>query len=447
MEDEVREAGGARALMIDPAAVRAHFPALDAARRSSPAPRRRPNGEGEPRRIPIFFDNPAGTQIAAEALSRMNDYLVNRNANHDGVFRASRESDAMVLEARGAMADFLGAARPEEISFGQNMTSLTLHVSRSIARLLQPGDEVVVTRLDHDANIAPWLLAARDRDCVVRWVDFDTADCTWNAAHLEQAITKRTRIVAVGYASNATGTINPVADAVKLAHAAGALCFVDAVHYAPHGRIDVSALGCDLLVCSAYKFFGPHTGVLWGAADLMERLEAYKVRPSSDAPPGKWETGTQSFESIAGVLGAVEYLAWVGQAFGSVTTGSRKDALRAAMEVIRGYELGLSRQLLDGLRSIKGLEIHGITDPARLEQRVATYSFTMKGLHPRAICEKLDAAGISAWDGNYYAPEVTTRLGLEKTGGMVRIGAVHYTTAEEVRTLIGSLSAIARSGT
>ncbi len=422
-----------RAATFDPAAVRAHFPALDPSRRSSPAP--------------IFFDNPAGTQIASEALSRMNDYLVNRNANHEGVFRASRESDAMVLEARAAMADFLGAARPEEISFGQNMTSLTLHVSRSLARTLRPGDEVVVTRLDHDANIAPWLLVARDRDCVVRWVDFDTADCTWSAEGLARAVTTRTKIVAVGYASNAAGTINPVADAVKVAHDAGALCFVDAVHYAPHGRIDAVALGCDMLVCSAYKFFGPHTGVLWGRHDLMERLEAYKVRPSSDAPPGKWETGTQSFESIAGVLGAVEYFEWVGRTFGSsVEKGSRKDALRAAMETIRAYERGLSRQLLEGLGSIKGLAIHGITDPARLAQRVATYSFTIKGVHPRAVCEKLDAAGISAWNGNYYAPEVTTRLGLEETGGMVRIGAVHYTTAEEVRTLVSCLAAIARSG-
>ena len=396
----------------------------------------------------MFFDNPAGTQSAAEALARMNDYLVNRNANHDGAYRASRESDAMVLEARAAVADFLGAPLPQEICFGQNMTSLTLHISRSLALLLSPGDEVVVTRLDHDANVAPWLLAARDRGCVVRWVDFDMAECAWNLESLARAVTKRTKIVAVGYASNATGTINPVADAVRMAHDAGALCFVDAVHYAPHGRIDVAALGCDLLVCSAYKFFGPHTGVLWGRFDLLERLEAYKVRPASDAPPGKWETGTQSFESIAGVLGAIEYLEWVGRTFGQVRGGkaARTEALNAAMQAIHSYEAGLSRQMLEGLSSIKGLAIHGIVDPGSLERRVATYSFTIDGLHPRVICERLDAAGISAWDGNYYAPEVTGRLGLEGKGGMVRGGAVHYTTRDEVRELVSRLESISREG-
>jgi cysteine desulfurase family protein (TIGR01976 family) len=336
------------------------------------------------------------------------------------------------------------------------MTSLTLHISRSLARTLAPGDEVVVTRLDHDANVAPWLLAARDRECVVRWVDFDPRDCTWNAESLAQAITKRAKIVAVGYASNATGTINPVSDAVRLAHDAGALCFVDAVHYAPHGRIDVAALGCDFLVCSAYKFFGPHTGILWARLELLERLEAYKVRPASDAPPGKWETGTQSFESIAGVHGAIEYLEWVGRTFGSahsVTPGrswrhslSRREALSSAMEAIRAYETGLNRQMLEGLSSIKGLVIHGIVEKENLERRVATYSFTMEGLHPRSVCERLDAAGISAWDGNYYAREVTLRLGLEGTGGMIRVGAVHYTTQDEVRELISCLQSIARQG-
>ena len=423
--------------MIDPVAVRAHFPALDPARRGSLALRR----------MPVFFDSPAGTQIAAESLARMNDYLVLMNANHDGAFRASRESDAMVLEARAAVADFLGAPSPREICFGQNMTSLTFHVSRSLARLLSPGDEVVVTRLDHDANVAPWLLAARDRDCVVRWVDFDTADCSWSADSVAQAVTKRTKILAVGYASNATGTINPIADAVRIAHDAGALCFVDAVHYAPHGQIDVAALGCDMLTCSAYKFFGPHTGILWARLDLLERLDAYKVRPASDAPPGKWETGTQSFESIAGVLGAIEYLEWVGRTFGLTrgrAPGSRKDALDAAMEAIHAYETGLNRQMLEGLSSIKGLEIRGIRDPNCLERRVATYSFTMDGLHPRAVCERLDAAGIFAWDGNYYAREVTARLGLEGKGGMVRVGAVHYTTKDDVRELMSCLASIAR---
>ena len=420
--------------MIDPKLGRSHFPSLDPLRRGAPPV--------------VFFDNPAGTQIAAESLARINDYLVQRNANHDGAFRASRESDAMVRDARAALADFLGASRPEEICFGQNMTSLTMHLSRSLARELAPGDEVVVTRLDHDANVAPWLLAARDRDCVVKWVDFDPADCAWSIEQLARQVTKKTRIVAVGYASNATGTINPVAEAARLAHEAGGLCFVDAVHAAPHEAIDVTAIGCDFLVCSAYKFFGPHTGILWGRYDLLDRLSAYKVRPAGNAPPHKWETGTQSFESIAGVLGAVEYLEWVGRTFSSGAGSARQTArpatLRAAMACIREYETGLSRAMLDGLSSITGLKIRGIVDPAQLHRRVPTYSFTIDGWHPHKICEELDAAGIYAWDGNYYALEVTTRLGLEGKGGMVRVGAVHYNTPAEVELLVSSVRSIAR---
>ncbi len=423
--------------MIDTARVRSHFPALDPAHHGGTAP--------------VYFDNPAGTQIASESLAGINEYLIKRNANHDGAFRTSRESDAMVAETRGAVADFLGASRPEEISFGQNMTSLTLHVSRSLARELSAGDEVVVTRLDHDANVSPWLLAARDRDCVVRWVDFDPADCTWNAESLARVVTRRTKLVAVGYASNATGTVNPVADAARIAHEAGALCFVDAVHYAPHGPIDVAAVGCDLLVCSAYKFFGPHTGILWGRYDLMDRLSAYKVRPASDTPPHKWETGTQSFECIAGVRGALEYLEWVGRAFGDAPADRRADlpadrraALRAAMGVVRDCEMELSRSIREGLLSIPGLSIKGIVDPDRMGSRVPTYSFTLYGRHPRSICQALDAAGILAWDGNYYALEVTRRLGLEGSGGMVRVGAVHYNTPAEVEMLIAALRRIAK---
>jgi cysteine desulfurase family protein (TIGR01976 family) len=415
--------------MIDPLKVRPHFPALQ--------PR---NGAA----ATVFFDNPAGTQIAAEALARMNDYLVMRNANHGGVFRASRESDAMVGDARAAAAAFLGAGGPREISFGQNMTSLTLHLSRSIAAGLKEGDEIVVTRLDHDANISPWLLVARDRGCTVRWVDFDPSDCSWSEEDLARQVTARTRLVAVGYASNATGTVNPVAAAAKIARQAGAWCFVDAVHYAPHGPIDVASIGCDFLVCSAYKFFGPHTGVLWGRPELMERLAAYKVRPAGDAAPDKWETGTQSFESIAGVLGALEYLAWVGSTFAAPRAGGMAVQLRAAMTEIQGYECGLSRAMRDGLSSIKGLRIHGITGAARMNDRVPTFAFTLAGVTPRRICEELDRRGISAWDGNYYAPEVTTRLGLEGKGGMVRVGAVHYTTPEEIQQLVGAVASLAR---
>ncbi len=417
--------------MIDPSLVRKHFPAL-----------LKTGADGRPL---AFFDNPAGTQICGEAMERIRGYLVGMNANHGGAFRASRESDAMVREARGAMADFLGAARPEEIVFGQNMTSLTLHVSRSLARELCPGDELVVTRLDHDANVAPWLLAARDRDCTVKWVDFDPARCGWSAEELARQVNERTKIVAVGYASNATGTINPVAEAVRIAHSVGARCVVDAVHYAPHGPIDVASLGCDILVCSAYKFFGPHLGILYGRYDLLDRLPAYKVRPAGDSPPDKFETGTQSFESIAGALGAVEYLEWLGRTFGAAAAPGlgRRAVLKRAMEAIREHEDGLARALHEALASIPGLRLYGIGDPRQFHERVPTFAFTLDGRHPRSICEELDRAGISAWDGSFYAHETTIRLGLEKSGGMVRVGAAHYTTREEIDRLSAAVRAIA----
>src|SRR5512136_1267428 len=293
----------------------------------------------------IFLDNPGGTQVAQRTLQRMTDYLVHTNANHEGAFKTSRESDAIVDAARAAVADFLGAVQPEEILFRSNMTSLTLHMSRSLARTLLPGDEIVVTRLDHDANIAPWLLIAEDRGCTVRWVEFDPEDCTWSSAALKQQITDRTKLVAIGYASNAVGTINPVQEAVKIAHAAGAFAYIDAVQYAPHGSIDVQTLDCDFLVCSAYKFFGPHTGILYGKHHLLEELKAYKVRPANNEPPHKFETGTQSFESIAGVHGALEYF----ESLGDGTT--RRQRLVSAMTALKEYEKSLSRALIEGLSS------------------------------------------------------------------------------------------------
>ena len=405
--------------MLDLDLVRSHFPAL-----SSDA---------------IFLDNPGGTQIAQESMQRLQAYYLHSNANHGGAFRTSRASDAMVYQTRSAMADFLNARRPEEIIFGQNMTSLTLHISRSLARTLQPGDEIVVTRLDHDANIAPWMLIAADRGCTLRWVDFDPEDCRWSIETLRSQITPRTKLVAVGYASNAVGTINPVREAVQIAHAAGALCFIDAVQYAPHGVIDVQALDCDFLVCSAYKFFGPHTGILYGKYDLLDRLTAYKVRPAGNEPPDKFETGTQSFESIAGVLGVLDYFQWLGDE----AAKSRRQKLVAAMTAIREYEIGLSRALIEGLSSIKGLHIWGITDLKQLDQRVPTVSFTLEGRTPRQVAESLDQAGIYVWDGNYYALAVTERLGLEDRGGMVRVGAAHYNTLAEIDKLVNAVKKLA----
>ncbi len=391
----------------------------------------------------IYFDNPGGTQVAHEAMQRMQHYFEHANANHGGAFRTSLDSDAVVAEARRAVAAFLHAARPEEIVFGQNMTSLTLHISRSIARTLQPGDEIVVTRLDHDANIAPWLLIAEDRGCIVRWVDIHPEDCTLDMEDMQRQITPHTKLVAVGYASNAVGTVNDVKRAVELAHSVGALCFIDAVQYAPHKLIDVQALDCDFLACSAYKFFGPHTGILYGKYDLLDKLTAYKVRPSGNLPPDKFETGTQSFESIAATLGVMEYFAWLGGHFGG-ESGPFSKAIRKGIEVSDAYELQLNAALLEGLSSVPGLHIRGITDPQRMGQRVPTFSFTLEGWDPRAVAEKLAQEHINVWDGNYYALEVMKRLGLEDHGGMVRVGLTHYNTFGEIEKLVSALQDLKR---
>jgi len=396
----------------------------------------------------VFMDGPGGTQVHKTVIAAMQRYLVEANSNAHGAYLYSRRTDETVQLARQAMADLLHAARPEEIVFGPNMTSLTFSLSRAIGRTLVPGDEIIVTRLDHDANIAPWM-ALQERGAVVRQVDFDPADCTLRMADLAAAINSRTRVVAVGYASNAVGSINDIASVVALAHAAGAWVYVDAVHYAPHGSIDVQALGCDFLACSVYKFFGPHLGVLYGRHELLEALPAYKVRSAEDAPPHKFETGTASFESIAGAAAAVEYLASVGRRFADgpgaaeAEVADRRRQLVAGMAVIRDYERGICQQLIGGLQEIYGLTIYGITDPARLDQRVPTVSFTMEGLAPREIASRLAEANIFVWDGNFYALAVTERLGLEGRGGLLRVGLCHYNTAQEVETLLSVLRSMA----
>ncbi len=402
----------------------------------------------------VFFDNPGGTQVAQHALDRMVSYLSEHNANRGGAFATSRASDEVLDEARSAVADFLNAERVQEIIFGPNMTTLTLSLSRSLAHLLNAGDGVVVTRLDHDANIAPWLQIAEARRCTVHWVDFDVEDGTLVLKDLERALEHRPKLVAVGLASNALGTINPVSKIVDLCRQAGSLVFVDAVQYAPHGPIDVQRLGCDFLACSAYKFFGPYVGILYGRHELLERLPAYKVRPASERPPGKFETGTQNHAGIAGVLGALEYLGWVGETFGQVYSekygdrfSGRRLLLKQAMAAVRAYEYELSRNLLEILGAIQRVHIHGLSDVREVEQRVPTVAFTLEGLHPRQIAARLDQAGINVWDGNYYALIAgfgwqSYRLGLEGKGGMVRVGGVHYNTMEEVVRLGEALEEI-----
>ena len=416
---------------LDAKTIRSQFPSLD--------------------RPTIFFDNPGGTQIARPSLERIQRYLLECNANHAGAFATSVQSDALLEQAHAAMADFLNASRPEEIVFGNNMTSLTLHLSRSLARTLGPGDEIVVTRLDHDANISPWLLVAEDRGCKVTWIDFDVEDCTLKLDEFEKAFERKPKLVAFGCASNAVGTINPVRKITQMAHAAGARVYVDAVQYAPHGPLDVQDLGVDFLVCSSYKFFGPHAAALYGRYELLDELEAYKVRPATNQPPGKWETGTQNHEGIAGVLGALEYFEWLGKAFGGEQeeglrekgyTGRRLE-FKKAMTAIRAYEFEISRALLSTLERVPGLRLYGVAEARRLDERVPTFAFTLEGKHPRRVAELLAKEGIYVWDGNYYALAVTERLGVEQGGGMVRVGAVHYNIRDEIVHLEEALARIA----
>jgi cysteine desulfurase family protein (TIGR01976 family) len=406
---------------FDPAYCREQFPALAQLHNGRPL---------------VYFDGPGGTQVPRRVIDAVSRYLVEANANHGGAFVTSVRSDAVLHAAREALADFLNAGSADEIAFGANMTSLTFALSRALGRTWKAGDEVVVTRLDHDADVAPWVLAARDAGAIVRTVDFRPEDGTLDLDDFTRLLSARTKLVAVGLASNSLGTINDLRAISARARAAGATVFVDAVHYAPHGPIDVAALGCDLLACSAYKFFGPHVGVLWGRRDLLESLPAYKVRPAADSIPDRWMTGTQNHEGIAGAAAAVEYLAELGARFGNVpATADRRSRLRAAMTAIRAYEQTLSAKFLDVLGAIEGLRVYGITDRRRLAERCPTVSFTMSNLPARKIAEHLAARGICAWDGNFYAVGVTERLGLDRTGGLLRVGAVHYNTAEEIERL------------
>lgn len=392
----------------------------------------------------VFFDGPGGTQVPQRVIDAIGDYLINANANTHGAFLTSARTDEVIEAAHAGMAALLGCDA-DEVVFGPNMTTLTFAMSRAIGRELGPGDEIVVTRLDHDANVAPWR-ALEERGVTVRAVDVDVEDCTLDMADMARQINANTKLVAIGYASNAVGTINDVAEVIRMAHAVGALAFVDAVHYAPHGPIDVRALDCDFLACSPYKFFAPHMGALYGKREHMTRLQPYKVRPASNAAPDRWETGTKNHEGLAGVAAAIDYLAELGvrsQESGAGATLSRRDALLAAMQAIQAYERGLSERLIAGLLAIPGLTFYGIREPERFGQRTPTVSIRMAGHTPRQLAEHLGAQGIFAWDGNYYALSLTERLGVEESGGMLRIGLAHYNTAEEVDRLLGALRALA----
>lgn len=388
----------------------------------------------------IFLDNPAGTQIAKHSLDRINKYLLETNANHDGLFESSRRSDEVLNEARAAMADFLNASRPEEIIFGNNMTTLTLHMSRSLARNLQAGDNILVTRMDHDANVAPWMLIAEDKGCNLLWVDFDVESGTLDLDDFARALEKKPKIAAFGYASNLLGTINPAKKMTKMAKDAGALVYIDAVQYAPHGPIDVQDLNCDFLVCSSYKFFGPHAGALYGKFDLLNEMKAYKVRPASDDVPYKYETGTQNHEGIAGILGALEYLEWLGKQFGADQESAWKEAgftgrkleLRKGISAMQVYESKLSKALIGIIQSIPGTRVYGITDTDRLDERVPTVSFRLEGKDPEWLANEIGKNDIYVWNGHNYALATVERMGLLEAGGMVRVGPVHYNTLDEL---------------
>jgi cysteine desulfurase family protein (TIGR01976 family) len=412
--------------MIDVASLRRQFPALNRER------------EG---RLPVFFDGPGGTQTPERVIDAIGHYLRTCNANHGGAFRTSRESDTVVLSAHQAAADFLSAPSHEEIVFGANMTTLTFHLSRALGRTLKTGDEVIVTRLDHDANVSPWVLAARDAGATVRQVDIRPEDCTLDIEDFKRQLSDRTRLVALTCASNGVGTINDVKSLTALAHEAGAKVFLDAVHYAPHGLIDVQSWDCDFLACSAYKFFGPHIGILWGKREWLTELPAYKVRPSSNALPDRWMTGTQNHECLAGVAAAIDYLADVAS---PTSNADRRSKLRAAMMAIQSYERALADRLLDGLAERPRFKVWGIKEKSNRGNRVPTVSITLSDQPAGAIAEHLASREIYVWSGNMYALELTERLGLENKGGLLRIGLVHYNTPDEIDRLLKALDEMPR---
>jgi cysteine desulfurase family protein (TIGR01976 family) len=415
---------GAESKPLDVAWVREQFPSLQL----------RVNGQAA-----AFLDGPAGTQVPKQVMDAVQNYFLKSNANTCGAFATSRSNDAMIASARAAMADFLHCDK-DEVVFGQNMTTITFALARAVGRVLEPGDEIVVTTLDHDANVAPWR-ALEEMGMVIRQVDIRESDCTLDLEDLKRKLNANTRLVAVGYASNAVGTINPVAEITRLAHDAGALMFIDAVHYAPHGPLDVRALDCDFLVCSPYKFFGPHMGTLYGKREHLLRFRPYKVRPAPDSLPDRWETGTQVQELIAGIGAAVDYLAELG-ARSDASAKDRRSALLAAYRATRRHEMALLSRLVEGLLAIPGLRFFGISDPKRFDERCSTVSVRLANHTPAEAAALLGQRGIFTWDGNYYALNLTERLGVEASGGLLRIGLVHYNTAEEVDRLLAALQEI-----
>jgi cysteine desulfurase family protein, VC1184 subfamily len=409
---------------FDVDAIRTRFPALSLTH------------EGRPM---AFFDGPGGTQVPQSVIDAVTRYYRESNANHGGAFPTSERSDAIVDDAHAALADLLGVDA-DEITLGPNMTTLTFHISRSIAATMHPGDEIVVSGLDHQANVDPWIAAARDSEVIVRTWEPNLTDCTLRLADLDALLNERTKLVAVGWASNAVGTINPVAEIVERTHRVGAWAFVDAVHAAPHLALDARAVNADFVACSVYKFFGPHVGAIYARRKIAERLPTYKVRPASH----HFETGTGNFEGYAGAVAAIEYLADIGVRYGAAPAGSaRRERVLAGMRAIRAYELDLYRHLASKLSAIAGVTIVGLTADAEMERRTPTAAITIRGITPRAAAERLGARGIAVWDGDFYATGLMERLGLAPDG-VVRIGLTHYNTRAEVDRLAEELAEMTR---
>lgn len=418
--------------MFDPHSLRQQFPALQKQVNGNPV---------------IFLDGPGGTQVPQMVIDAMMAYLIRDNSNSGGVFLNSLETNKTVSEARRAIADLFNARRPEEIVFGQNMTSLTFAMSRALAKTWQKGDEIVVSQIDHNANIDPWLMAAQDAGATVRWLPVDTERCTLKLSALPDLLSEKTRLVAVTFASNAVGSVTDVKTAVQMAHDAGALAFVDAVHFAPHGPIDVQALDCDFLASSPYKYYGPHIGALYGKYELLAELEAYKVRPATNQPAGKWEMGTQSFESMAGARAAVDYLASIGEKqidtaqYEWPQLNGRRLHLRQAMTYIQEYEAMLSEQFISGAQAIRGLELYGVVDDVR--RRTPTFAVRLTNQTPEVVARALARQGIFCWHGDFYARNLIETLGLAQKGGVVRLGFVHYNTPAEVSRTLAALELLA----
>ena len=422
---------------LDLAWVRVQFPSLSQRVNGHPA---------------TFLDGPGGTQVPQRVIDAISGYLRENNANTCGAYATSRNTDRVITDARSAMADFLGCDS-DEIVFGPNMTTLTFAMSRAIGRELGPGDEILLTHLDHDANISPWR-ALVERGVKIQFAEIREEDCTLKLEDLASKINSRTRVVAVGYASNAVGTINDVKTIVRLARNAGAMAYIDAVHYAPHGPIDVRDLDCDFLACSTYKFFAPHMGVLYGKREHLARFSPYKVRANTDAVPQRWEWGTLNHECIAGITACVDYLAELGRENPRSSTRTqtlmgafeRREALKMSYRAIRAHERTLAKRMLRGLAQIRRLRLYGISDLTRLDSRCPTFAVRIEGHSPLELATKLGDRGIFTWDGNYYAINLTERLGVEKNGGFLRIGFVHYNTEEEVDRVLEELATVSQLG-